>query len=89
MTIDDMRASGRTDASTVRDVSARPTEMSTKGNSLLARLKAKVCSRLQKATFTRANGSRVESGVRVCASGPTAANTHATGREAKSMDKVA
>ena len=82
-----MRASGRTDASTVRDVSARPTEMSTKGNSLLARLKAKVCSRLRRVMFTLASGSQGESGEKACASGLTTASTQATGREARSMDK--
>ncbi len=89
MTRDDMRASGPTDVNTGKDGSVKRMATCTRENSSPEKQKAKVCSRPQKATFMRANGSRVESGVRVCASGPTAANTQATGREAKSMDKVA
>ncbi len=84
-----MRASGPTDVNTARDGSAKLTAMFTKGNFSPARLKVKVYSRPQRAMFTQASGSRVENGEKVCASGLTTANTQATGREARSMDKDA
>lgn len=86
---DDTRASGLMDVNMARGGSARSMAMFTKVNSLLARQKVKVCSRLRRVTFTRASGSRGESGGRVCASGLTTANTPGTGREARSMDRDA
>ena len=82
-----MRGCGPTDANTARGVSAKRMVMFMRENFLLEKQKAKVCSRLRKEMFMQANGSRGESGVRVCASGLIAANTRVTGREAKSMGK--
>ena len=82
-----MKASGPTDVNMARGGSAKLMATFTKGNFSLEKQKAKVCSRLRKEMFMRANGSRGESGVRVCASGLIAANTRVTGREAKSMGK--
>ncbi len=89
MMADDTKGSGPTAVSMVRGGLARPTAMFTKENSLLARQKARVCSRLRKVMFMRVSGSRGESGEKVCASGPTTENTRVTGREARSMDKDA
>ena len=89
MTADDMKGSGPTAVSTARGGSVRPTAMFTKENSLLARLKARACSRQRKVMFMPVSGSRGESGEKVCASGLTTENTRVTGREARSMDKDA
>ena len=83
------KACGPTDANTARGVLAKLMVMFTKENFLLEKQKARACSRLRRVTFMRANGSRVENGVRECASGLTAANTLVTGREAKSTGRDA
>ena len=84
-----MKASGPMDVNTARGGLAKLMATFTKGNFLLEKQKVKVCSRLRRETCMQANGSRGESGERVCASGLTTANTRVTGREAKSTDRDA